>query len=66
MKSNFISHLKLAWHMMLIMMLLVLGIGILKNILNLLVDVLDSFNELGGFFNFGLSMGKLFLYGRKG
>jgi hypothetical protein len=32
---------------MLIMALLVLGIGLLQNIMNLLVDVLDSFNEPG-------------------
>jgi hypothetical protein len=45
MQPNFISHLKLVWHPVLIMALLVLGIGLLQNILNLLVDVLDSFNE---------------------
>jgi hypothetical protein len=57
MQPNFISHPKLVWHLMLIMALLVLGIGLLQNIMNLLVDVLDSFNELGGFVGFGLSMG---------
>jgi hypothetical protein len=56
-QPNFISHLKLVWHLVLIMALLVLGIGLLQNILNLLVDVLDSFNEPGGFVSFGLSMG---------
>jgi hypothetical protein len=56
-QPNFISHLKLVWHPMLIMALLVLGIGLLQNILNLLVDVMDSFNELGSFVGFGLSMG---------
>jgi hypothetical protein len=56
-QTNFVSHLKLVWHPMLIMVLLVLGIGLLQNILNLLVDVLDSFNELGGFVSFGLCMG---------
>jgi hypothetical protein len=44
---------------MLIMALLVLGIGLLKNVLNLLADVLDSFNELGGFVGFNLNMGRL-------
>jgi hypothetical protein len=39
------------------MEMLVLGIGLLQNILNLLVDVMDSVNEPGGFFSFGLSMG---------
>ena len=52
MQPNFISHLKLVWHPVLIMVLLVLGIGILKNILNLLADVLDLLNEPGGFVNF--------------
>jgi hypothetical protein len=40
-QPNFISHLKLVWHLLLIMALLVLVIGLMKNILNLLVDVLD-------------------------
>jgi hypothetical protein len=57
MQPNFIAHLKLVGHLVLIMALLVLGIGLLQNILNLLVDVLDSFNEPGGFVGFGLSMG---------
>ena len=51
------SHLKHVWHLVLIMVMLVLGIGLLQNILNLLMDVLDSFNELGGFVGFVLSMG---------
>jgi hypothetical protein len=55
--SNFISHLKLVWHLVLIMALLVLGVRLLQNILNLLADVLDSFNEPGGFVDFGLNMG---------
>ena len=42
---------------MLIMALLVLGIGLLQNILNLLANVLDFFNEPSGFVSFGLSMG---------
>jgi hypothetical protein len=45
------------WHPVLIMVLLVLEIGLLQNILNLLVDVLDYFNESGGFVSFSLSMG---------
>jgi hypothetical protein len=56
-QPNFISHLKLVWHPMLIMALLVLGIELLQNILNLLVDVLDLFNEPGVFFGFDLRMG---------
>jgi hypothetical protein len=65
-QPNFISHLKLVWHPMLIMVLLVLGIGLLLNIMNLLEDVLDLFNEPGGFVRFGLIMGGFFLCGRKG
>jgi hypothetical protein len=65
-QPKFISHQKLVWRSMLIMVLLLLGIGILQNILNLLEDVLDLFNEKGGFFGFGLHMGLLFLCGHKG
>jgi hypothetical protein len=46
---------------MLIMELLVLGIGFIKNIMNLLLDVLDSLNKFGFSINLGLSMGGLFL-----
>jgi hypothetical protein len=56
-QPKFISHLKLVWHLVLIMALLVLGIGLLQNILNLLTDVLDPLNELGSFEGFSLSMG---------
>jgi hypothetical protein len=56
-QPNFISHLKLVWHLVLIMALLVLGIGLLQNNLNLILDVLDPLNELGSFVIFNLSMG---------
>jgi hypothetical protein len=46
---------------MLIVALLVLGIGFLQNIMNLLLDVLDSLNKFGCSINLGLSMGGLFL-----
>ena len=47
-QPNIVAHLKLMWHPMLIMALLVLGIRLLLNILNLLVDVEGSgFGELG-------------------
>jgi hypothetical protein len=55
-KPNFISHLKLVWHPMLIRALLVLGIGLLQNILNLLVDVLDLLNKPGSFVSFSCCM----------
>jgi hypothetical protein len=64
--QKFISHLKIVWHRLSIMVLLVLGIGILQNILNLLVDVLGMFNEPDKFVGFSLSMGKFYLGGRKG
>jgi hypothetical protein len=65
-QPNFISHLKPLWHPVLIMVLLVLGIRLMKNILNLFADVLDLFNEPGGFVGFGLSMGQFDLCGCKG
>jgi hypothetical protein len=65
-QPNFISHLKLVWHLMLIMALIVLGIGLLQNILNLLVDVLDPLNEPGRFFGLSFIMGQVFLGGHKG
>jgi hypothetical protein len=65
-QPNFISHLKLVWHSMLIMALLVLGIGLMQNILNLLADVMDSFNEPGGFVDLSFHMGQFFLCGCKG
>jgi hypothetical protein len=65
-QPKFISHLKVMWHPLLIMALLVLGIGLIKNIMNLLTDVLDSFNESGGFVGFILHMGQFCLCGRKG
>ena len=55
-QPNFVSHLKIMWHPMLIMALLVLSIGILYNILKLLVDVVDLLNELSVFFSCSWSM----------
>jgi hypothetical protein len=51
---------------MLIMALLVLSIGFLQNIMDLLVDVLNPFNEFGGLVGLRLSMGIFFLCGCKG
>jgi hypothetical protein len=65
-QPNFISHLKLVWHSVLIIVLLVFGIRLLQNILNLLADVLDPLNEPGRFFDFSLSMGRVYLGGHKG
>jgi hypothetical protein len=66
MQPNFISDLKLVWHLVLIMEFLVLGIGHIQNIMNLLVDVLNSFNQSSGFVDFSLRMGRLCLCGHKG
>lgn len=52
-----ISHLNLVWNPMLIMSLFVLGIGFLQNIVDLLEDVLDPFNEFVLFFSLELCMG---------
>jgi len=49
---------------MLIMGLLVLSIGFLQNGMDLLMDVLNPFNELGGFFGLRLNMGQFYLCGR--
>ena len=51
---------------MLIMALPVLGIGFLKNIMDLLSDVLNIFNEPGGFVGFCMSMRGFVLCGFKG
>ena len=52
MKPNFITHLKLVGHLVLIMALIVLSIGLMQNILNLLAYVLHLLNESGGFLSF--------------
>jgi hypothetical protein len=40
-----------------VMSLLILVIGLLKNIMNLLLEVLDPFNKFGFSIFFGLSVG---------
>ena len=54
-QPNFVAHLKLMWHLTLIIAFLVLVIGLLQDILNLLVDVMDLINEPGGFVSFSWS-----------
>jgi len=66
MQPNLVSHLKLMRHLMLIMTLFVLSISLVKNVMTLLADVLNSFNKLGGFVGFGLNMCKFFLGSCKG
>ena len=56
MQPNLVAHLEFVWNLMLIMALLVLGIGFLQNIMNLLSDVMNVFNEPGGFVCLCVSM----------
>jgi hypothetical protein len=46
MKPHFVTHLEVVWHPMLIMSLLVLSIGSVQDVMNLLADVLNVFNEV--------------------
>ena len=55
-EPNLVAHLEFVWNSMLIMALLVLGIGFLQNIMDLLSDVLNLFNEPSGFFGLCVSM----------
>jgi hypothetical protein len=57
MKPYLISHLKLVWYPMLIVALLVHGIGLLQNVMNLLLDVLDSRKTFGYLISLGFGMG---------
>jgi hypothetical protein len=47
------------------MELLVLSIEFMKNILDLLADVLNPLNESGGFVGLRLNMGRVCIYGGK-
>jgi hypothetical protein len=53
------------WYPMLIMALLVLSIEFLKNLLDLLADVMNPLNESGGIVDRTLIMGRLCLCGGK-
>ena len=66
MKPNLVTHLEFVWNPMLIMALLVLGIGFLQNIMDMLSNVLNLFNELGGFIGLYVSMRVFDLCGCKG
>ena len=65
-QPNLVSHLEFVWNPMLIMALLVLGIGFLQNIMDLLSDVLNRFNEPGGFVSLYVRMRRFGLRGCKG
>ena len=57
MQPNLSTHLELefVWNLMLIMALLVIAIGFLQNIMDLLLDVLNPFNEICCFANLHVS-----------
>jgi hypothetical protein len=59
MQPHLVTNLKLVRNPMLVMSLLILGIGLLQDIMNLLLEVLDPFNEFGCSVFLGLSMGGL-------
>ena len=66
MQPNLVAHLEFVWKLMLIMALLVLGIGFIQNIMDLLSDVLNLFNEPSGFASLYVSMRGFDLCGCKG
>ena len=66
MKPNIIVHLEFVWNPMLIMALLVFGIGFFQNFMDLLSDVLNLFNEHGGFVSLYVSVRGFNLCGCKG
>lgn len=66
MKPNPIFHLEFVWNQMLIMALLVLGIGFMQNIMDMLSDVLNIFNEPSGFVGLYVSLRRFDMCGCKG
>jgi hypothetical protein len=66
MQPNLVAHLEFVWNPMLIMALLVLGISFLQNVMDLLSDVLNLFNEPGGSVGLCVSMRGFGLCGCKG
>ena len=65
MQPNLVAHLEFVWNSMLIMALLVLGIGFLQNLMDLLLDVLNIFNEFGVFVSLCVSMRRFMMCGGK-
>jgi hypothetical protein len=61
-----VSHQKLVGNLVLVMEFFVLSFGFFQNITDLLVDVLDPFNEFDVFFDLLLIMGILYMCGCKG
>jgi len=65
MQSNFVTHMKLMRHLMLIVSLLVLGIGFIQDVMNLLVNLLDALYKPSCFINLRLYMCGLCLCSHK-
>ena len=66
MQPNLIPHLELVWNLMLFMSLPVLSIVLFENVMDLLADVLDSFNKYCVLIILNFSMGRFLLCGCKG
>ena len=66
MKPDLVTNLEFVYNLILIMALLVLGIGFLQNIMDLLSNVLNIFNEPGAFVSLFVSMIGFGLCGCKG
>ena len=65
MQPNFVAHLKLVWHPILIMSLLVLGIRFIQNVVDLLANMLDVLNEVVYLICFRLDMRRIYPSGCK-
>ena len=61
MKPNLVAYLECVWNPMLIITFLVLAIIFLQNIMDMLSNALNSFNEYGLFFILRVSMGRFYL-----
>jgi hypothetical protein len=59
MQPHLVTNQKLVRNLMLVMSLLILGIGLLQDIMNLLLEVLDPFKKFGFSVYLGLIMGGL-------
>jgi len=59
MQPNFVAHLELVWHLVLIMTMLVLSIGSIQYVLYILEDVLNVLNEAISHVSFRLNMSQI-------
>ena len=65
MQRHLVTHLEVVWHPMFIMSLLILSIASVKDVMNLLVDVLNVLNEAIFLVSLRLNMGSICLSSRK-